>query len=131
MSENQVITVITALTPLYPFLFALAALLFQRLAAKLPHNQQAMLKQIAQLVVSAVEQMGAGKTGQEKKQMAVDMIENILQSFHITISSVLIDALVESAVYGINQGQSIKLPPVPTSPESPNTPAILEQPQNI
>lgn len=137
MSENQIITIITALTPLYPFLFALAAVLFHWLVAKLPHNQQAMLNQIVQVAVSAVEQMGAGKTGQEKKQMAIQMISDILQDLHITISPVLINALVEAAVYGINQSQTIKFPlvtvpvPVPTNPVSPNTPAVSEQRQNI
>ena len=29
MTETQTITIITALTPLYPFLFALAAVLFK------------------------------------------------------------------------------------------------------
>jgi LL-H family phage holin len=131
MSENQVVTIIIALTPLYPFLFALAAVLFHRLVAKLPHNQQAILNQIVQAVVTAVEQMAAGKTGLEKKRMAIKMIADILQGLHITASPALIDALVESAVYGINQSQSIKLPAVPANPVSPNTPAVLEQGQSI
>jgi LL-H family phage holin len=131
MSENQIITIITALTPLYPFLFALAAVLFHWLVAKLPHNQQAMLNQIVQVAVSAVEQMGAGKTGLEKKQMAIKMIRDILQGLHITVSPALINALIEAAVYGINQSQSIKFSSVPTDLVPPNTPAVLEQRQNI
>lgn len=131
MSENQVITIITALTPLYPFLFALAAVLFHRLVAKLPHNQQAMLSQIVQVTVNAVEQMGAGKTGLEKKQMALKMISDILQNLHITVSPALINALVESAVYGMNQSQSIKFSSVPTDIVPPSTPAVLEQRHSI
>jgi LL-H family phage holin len=120
---------ITALTPLYPFLFALAAVLFRWLVAKLPHNQQVVLNQIVQTAVSAVEQMGAGKTGLEKKQMAIKMIRDILQGLHITVSPALVDALVESTVYGINQSQSIKLSAVPANSISPHMPAILEQAQ--
>lgn len=131
MSENQVITIITALTPLYPFLFALAAVLFHWLVAKLPRNQQTVLDQVVQVVVKAVEQMGAGKTGLEKKQMAVRMIKEILQDLHITVSLTLIDALLEAAVYGIHQSQPIKFSSVPTNPISPNTPAVLEQRQSI
>lgn len=131
MSENQIITIITTLTPLYPFLFALAAVLFHWLVAKLPHNQQALLNQIVQVAVNAVEQMGAGKTGPEKKQMAIKMISDILQGLHITASSALINALVESAVYGINQSQSIKFSAIPTDLAPPNTPAVSEQRQSI
>jgi hypothetical protein len=131
MSENQVITIITALTPLYPFLFALALLLFRWLVAKLPYNQQVVLNQIVQLVVNAVEQVGAGKAGPEKKLMAIKMIGDILRGFHITASPALIDALIESAVYGINQSRLSKLSSVPTDLVSPNTPAILEQTQHV
>jgi LL-H family phage holin len=131
MSENQVVTIITALTPLYPFLFALAAVLFHRLVAKLPHNQQTLLNQIVQTAVNAVEQMAAGKTGLEKKRMAIRMIGDILQSLHITASPSLIDALIESAVYGINQSKSLKFSSVPTDLISPNTPGVLEQKQGI
>jgi LL-H family phage holin len=131
MSENQIITIITALTPLYPFLFALAAVLFHRLVAKLPHNQQAMLNQVVQVAVSAVEQMGAGKTGLEKKQMAIKMIRDILLDLHITASPALINALIEAAVYGFNQSQSIKFSSIPTDLVPPNTPAVLEPKQNI
>jgi hypothetical protein len=131
MSQSQVITIITALTPLYPFLFALAAVLFHQMVAKLPHNQQAILKQVVQTAVNAVEQIGAGKTGEEKKQMAIKMIADILHSLHSTASPALIDALVESTVYGINQSRSTKFPIAPAGPLSPNTPAVLEQRQSI
>ncbi len=105
MSESQITTIIVALTPLYPFLFALAAALFRLLVAKMPPERQALLGQVVQTVVQAIEQMGTGLTGPEKKMKAEAMISTILQSLHIAVSPALVDALIESAVYGLNQSQ--------------------------
>jgi hypothetical protein len=63
--------------------------------------------------------------------MALKMIRDILQDLHITVSPTLINALIEATVYGINQSQSIKFSSVPTDLVPPNTPAVLEQRQNI
>ena len=112
MTETQVITIITALAPIYPFLFALAAALFQWLITKLPKNRQTEVNQVVQTVVQGVEQCGAGKTGAEKKQMAVSMINTILNSLHVAVSPTLVDALIEAAVYGLNQNQGISLPTI-------------------
>ena len=105
MSESQITTIIVALTPLYPFLFALAAALFRLLVAKMPPERQALLGQVVQTVVQAIEQMGTDLTGPEKKMKAEAMISTILQSLHIAVSPALVDALIESAVYGLNQSQ--------------------------
>jgi hypothetical protein len=110
MSETQVITIITALIPLYPFLFALAAALFKWLITKLPKDRQAEVNQVVQTVVQGVEQFGAGLPGPQKKQKAVDMIDTILNSMNITVSPALTNAMIEAAVYTINQSQS----PTPT-----------------
>ncbi|HLJ34545.1 MAG TPA: phage holin, LLH family, partial [Ktedonobacteraceae bacterium] len=67
MTETQILTIITALTPLYPFLFALAAALFKWLLTKLPKDRQTEINQVIQTVVQGVEQSGAGKSGPEKK----------------------------------------------------------------
>lgn len=115
MSETQAITIITALTPLYPFLFALAAVLFKWLITKLPKDQQTEVNQIIQTVVQGVEQCGAGKAGSEKKQMAVAMVNTILSGLHITVSPTLADAMIEAAVYGINQSQGISFPAIPVN----------------
>lgn len=115
MTETQAITIITALTPLYPFLFALAAALFKWLITQLPKDQQTEVNQVVQMVVQGVEQCGAGKAGSEKKQMAVAMVHTILSGLHITISPTLADAMIEAAVYGINQSQPISLPTIPVN----------------
>jgi hypothetical protein len=115
MTETQIITIITALTPLYPFLFALAAVLFKWLISRLPGVRQAEVTGIVQTVVQGVEQYGAGKAGPEKKQMAVAMVNTILSGLHITVSPTLADAMIEAAVYGINQSQPISLPTIPVN----------------
>lgn len=113
MTETQIITIITALTPLYPFLFALAAALFKWLIALLPQDRQAEVSQIIQTVVQGVEQTSTGKSGPEKKQAAVGMVNTILSSLHITLSTTLVDAMIEAAVYAINQNQPLNLPTLP------------------
>lgn len=115
MTETQTITIITALIPLYPFLFALAAVLFKWLVTQLPKNRQTEITQVVHMVVQGVEQLGAGKAGPEKKQMAVGMVNTILNSLHIPVSPALVDAMIEAAVYGINQSQPMNLPTVPVS----------------
>lgn len=115
MTETQILTIITALTPLYPFLFALAVALFKWLMTKLPKDRQAEINQVIQTVVQGVEQSGAGKSGPEKKQMAVAMVSTILNSLHITVSPTLIDAMIEATVYTINQSQPVSLPTVPVN----------------
>jgi hypothetical protein len=115
MTETQAVTIITALTPLYPFLFALAAVLFKWLIGRLPGNRQSEVTRIVQTVVQGVEQSGAGKTGPEKKKMAVATMNTILSSLHITVSPTLADAMIEAAVYGINQSQPISLPTIPVN----------------
>lgn len=115
MTETQALTLITALTPLYPFLFALAAVLFKWLITQLPKDRQAEMTQVVQMVVQGIEQCANGKSGAEKKQMAVTMVSTILSSLHITISPQLADAMIEAAVYGINQSQPMNPPTVPVS----------------
>ena len=115
MTETQILAIVTALTPLYPFLFALAAALFKWLMTKLPKDRQTEVNQVIQTVVHGIEQSGAGKSGPEKKQMAVVMVSNILNGLHITVSPTLIDAMIEATVYGINQSQPISLPTVPVN----------------
>lgn len=115
MTEAQVLTMITALTPLYPFLFALAAVMFKWLIATLPKDRQAEVNQVVQMVVQGVEQCANGKSGPEKKQMAVTRISTVLNSLHISVPPMLVDAMIEATVYGINQSQPISLPSVPVN----------------
>ncbi len=113
MTETQVITIITALTPLYPFLIALAAALFQGLITLLPKDRQKEVYQVIQTVVQGVEQSSAGKSGPEKKQMALGMVNTILSSLHITLPPTLIDALIEASVYALNQSHPLTIPTLP------------------
>ncbi|HVB24916.1 MAG TPA: phage holin, LLH family [Ktedonobacteraceae bacterium] len=115
MTEAQVLTMITALTPVYPFLFALAAVMFKWLIATLPKDRQAEVNQVVQMVVQGVEQCANGKSGPEKKQMAVTRISTVLNSLHISVPPMLVDAMIEATVYGINQSQPISLPSVPVN----------------
>lgn len=115
MTETQVLTLITALTPVYPFLFALAAVLFKWLMSILPKDRQAEVNRVVQIVVQGVEQSGADKPGSEKKQIAVAIVNTILNNLRITVSPTLVDAMIEAAVYTINQSQPINLPVVPVN----------------
>lgn len=76
------------------------------LIPRLPAAQQARAKAIVSSVVRAVEQQSASLAGADKKAKAVQDIETILTSLKISVPSTLINTLIESSVYEINQIQT-------------------------
>jgi Bacteriophage holin of superfamily 6 (Holin_LLH) len=76
------------------------------LLPKLPAAQQARAKAIVSSVVSAVEQSSTSLAGADKKAKAVQDVESILTALKISVPSTLINTLIESSVYEINQAQT-------------------------
>lgn len=70
---------------------------------RLPTNVQAMVSQVAQQVVAAVEQSHAGSIGQDKKIAAVADVNEILAQSHLPAPVQMIDSAIESAVFSLNQ----------------------------
>lgn len=89
-----------------PLLIPVGQFLYQRLLHALPANQAHMLDSLTQTVVQGVEQSHSGQPGEAKKAAAVALIEDGAKALHLSVNSSLVDALVESAVYMLNQAQA-------------------------
>ena len=108
---------------LLPAIISLSAVLYQRLVQGLPAKQQALVQQVVNTVVRAVEQEARNTLdGPGKKQAAMQMATNMLKSLHLNISQDVISSVIEAAVYALNQEQN-KVPPISTTtPASTPTP---------
>lgn len=68
--------------------------------SKLPINQRAIVSAAVHTGVTAAEQMAdATLNGPGKKQMALELIEKQLATWHIAVPSSVVNAMVEEAVY--------------------------------
>lgn len=94
-----------------PPLISLCVVWYKHMVQQLPQQKRDLVQQIVNTVVHAVEQQlnDAAKSA-DKKQKAVSLIKEILASLHINVSDGLIDAMIEAAVYTMNQEK--KAPPV-------------------
>jgi LL-H family phage holin len=85
-----------------PFIALVASYLYKIIVAKLPEAQRKILEQIVQYAVQMAEQMGG--SGQQKKAIALQVIEQMYQSFKLPVpDEAVINTMVESAVFLINQ----------------------------
>lgn len=102
MNDAQVL----ALTQiLFPLVVSAAVYLYKKYV---PPSKQAQLehaKSVTRMVVAGVEQTCVALTGPNKKSEATRLITQLLGEAHITVSPTLVDALIEQAVYAINQGK--------------------------
>jgi hypothetical protein len=72
----------------------------------LPANVHAMVVQAVQAGVKASEQMASPQlNGPAKKQLATEMIEKILATWHINVPASVISTMIESAVADLNASQ--------------------------
>lgn len=76
---------------------------------------------VAETVCKAVEQIYKDLSGEEKKQMALQNIEAMLNEKGITITVLEMEMLIEAAVYGFKKGTE-----TPAQIEETTTPAIGE-----
>jgi LL-H family phage holin len=84
---------------------------------KLPQQKRDLIEQIAGTVVPAIEQKFDNTVkNPEKKQEAVTMVKQILASLHINATDEIIDAVIEAAVFAMNQ---TKQAPVVVEQRSP------------
>lgn len=65
-------------------------------------NGLALAKAVASDVVKAVEQSGKELNSQQKKTLAVDMMNAILQSQGVKLDISVVSALIEAAVWVMN-----------------------------
>ena len=96
--------VLLALAPyVAPVIAAGLVMLVRSMIEKLPAQQRAFVSGIVQTSVAAIEQTAsADLNGPAKKQLALELIEKQLASFHVSVAPAVIDSLLEEAVMAIN-----------------------------
>lgn len=96
--------VLLALAPyLVPLIVSVLVMVVRSMIEKLPAQQRAFVAGIVQSSVAAIEQTSTmDLNGPAKKQMALELIEKQLSHFHVSVSSAVIEALLEEAVMAIH-----------------------------
>ncbi len=119
-------TVIAAVSSAMPFIVAVVMYLYKLANEFLPSKQRAFIDQLVQSSVQAVEQINSDSkmSSDQKKALAVSMVQKALSEFHLSVPSSFIDTLIEESVYVMNQevskssGSSVGF-----SPSTPKTSA--------
>lgn len=105
--------ILIAFQILFPFIISIAVYLTNVLISKLPAPQQAKLRVIVGDAVAAVEQLDQAVPGPNKKAEAQRLVSALMQHAGINASQPVVDTLIESAVYTLNQQHAtVKLPAV-------------------
>ncbi len=100
---SQIIPII--IPPLVAVSIAGGAALYQGFLQRLPKALHDQVSAIATQAVEAVEQSMQGASGEAKKAAAVQYVQSILGGLHLNVPAQLVDSVIESAVYGLNQYQ--------------------------
>lgn len=90
-----------------PTLVGLIVYVYHQAMKRLPEKQQQALQRletIAAPIVQSIEQQWSQKSPEEKKALAVEIIQNALQVFGAaTPDTQIINAFIESAVFEMNR----------------------------
>lgn len=107
---------LTAITALVGFAVSTAAWAWRKyVLGKLSADELATLQRIATIAVTAAEQMGAGKTGEEKLALALDFASKQLAIYGIKVTPEQLRAAIEAAVYGaITTPAALRAPDITT-----------------
>jgi len=94
---------------LLPPLISLSVAMYQRLMQYLPQQVHGLVEEVVNIVVLAVEQTSATLLDSPaKKQAAMKMATELLQSWHITVSQEMLSTMIEAAVFALNQSKPIQ-----------------------
>jgi LL-H family phage holin len=87
-----------------PPLISLCVVWYKNMVQKLPQQKRDIVDQVVRTVVYAVEQkLDDTASNPQKKQEAVTLVKQILASLHISATDEMIDAVIEAAVFTMNQ----------------------------
>jgi|SRR5579872_192607 len=91
---------ITALIPyVVPVVLIVVGYFGHRVISYIPAQQRAYVEQWAKIAVAFVEQNYAGKSDEEKKQLAMDAIKGFFKAFNLPLpSDDILSAFIEAAV---------------------------------
>ena len=89
---------------LLPPLISLSVTMYQHLIQRLPQQVRELVEEVVHIVVLAVEQTSATLLDSPaKKQAAMKMATEILQSLHVTVSQEMLSTMIEATVFSLNR----------------------------
>lgn len=93
---------------LLPPLISLSVVMYQHLIQHLPQQMRGLVEEVVHIVVLAVEQTSATLSDSPaKKQAAMKMATEILQSLHVNVSQEMLSTMIEASVFTLNQSKDI------------------------
>lgn len=91
---------------LLPPLISLSVTMYQHLIRRLPEQVRELVEEVVRIVVLAVEQTSTAVLDSPgKKQAAMKMATEILQSLHVPVSQEMLSAMIEATVFALNQSK--------------------------
>jgi hypothetical protein len=95
--------VLTVVIGSAPIVGVVGPFIYKLLVGLLPKNDQFFISDLVQSAVKASEQFKAGESSSNKKQFAMDSANALLSSMGVKMSPQAVDALIEAAVFELNQ----------------------------
>ena len=90
-----------------PPLTALAALVYQRMLQGLPAQKRAIVEQVVNTVVPAIEQTAdATMSSPEKKKAAMDLASSMLGHLNLNVAPDMLSGMIEATVFALNQSKN-------------------------
>lgn len=91
---------LTAITPyIVPTIIILAGYFYHLIAVHIPAQQRAYIEAFTKSAVLMVEQQFAGKSNEEKKQIAMDAVKGFFKTFNLPCPpNDILSAFIEAAV---------------------------------
>lgn len=105
----------------FPPLTALAALVYQRMLQGLPAQKRAIVEQVVNTVVPAIEQTAdTTMSNPEKKKAAMDLASSMLGHLNVNVSSDMLSGMIEATVFALNQSKNAQVVVAQASPLATN-----------
>lgn len=101
---------------LFPLAWHAAQLFLVKQLNKLPANLRPLVADMVSSAVHYVEQVHPELAGADKKVQALSVIQSLLSSHKLSVSSQELDVLLEEAVFLMNQSKPAPLAPLGFSP---------------
>ncbi|MBA2396070.1 MAG: hypothetical protein H0V70_25370 [Ktedonobacteraceae bacterium] len=100
-----------------PPLTALASLMYQRMLQRLPAQKRAIVEQIVNTVVPAIEQTAdATMKNEDKKRAAMDLASSMLGHLNVSVAPEMLSGMIEAAVFALNQSKNANVVVAQASP---------------
>jgi Bacteriophage holin of superfamily 6 (Holin_LLH) len=104
-----------------PPLTAVAALVYQRMLQGLPAQKRAIVEQIVNTVVPAIEQTAASTVSNpEKKKAAMDLASSMLDHLNVSVPPEMLSGMIEATVFALNQSKNAQVVVAQASPLAAN-----------